>query len=209
MKDLFRATPFLVTFLGLLFLLQPAGVGYSTSLEIKDDLENLNSNFIAGRRIRFRLRPGERHTRVQPSAIRSVLSRFRPRTIKIGSTEFTIGSHEMRHILEQHHPRYYNNDNINKKTETFFRRDMTPDSIADTIESILRDPRYTQEALKLPVGKVNKIDVMHRERVGNRIIEIPYCLGVSTLKYTSHPARRLNVIQFYPRAEGLTNCNRL
>ncbi|MBD2740936.1 hypothetical protein [Coleofasciculus sp. FACHB-1120] len=97
--------------------------------------------------------------RIQPNRLRAALSTFRTRRVKIGSTNFTLGPNDMRHILREHHPRFWNlgNPNKKKKVQTFFRENMTVDSISNAVISVANQNRQKLSRIGFGTAQVNGV----------------------------------------------------
>ncbi|WP_449418356.1 EndoU domain-containing protein [Phormidium nigroviride] len=100
--------------------------------------------------------------RIEPSKLKSYLSNFRMRQIRLGSRTITLGRNNFRHILEQHHPRFMNLSHV-KDTQTFFDENMDPDEILDLIETIIKQNRNVFRELpeKLPREGIEIIGVVN------------------------------------------------
>lgn len=117
--------------------------------------------------------------RIQPNRLAAALSRFRPRRVKIGSTNFTLGTSDMRHILREHHPRFWNlgNPNKKKKVQTFFKQSMTVDAVSNAVISVANQNRQKLSKIGLGTDKVRGV-----------VNGVTYVLGV----------KRGRLHQFYP-----------
>lgn len=78
----------------------------------------------------------------------SALHRYRGHKISYGSNIITIDRSSMAHILERHHPSYWNG--TEKAAQTFFDKNMTISDIENAIKSVL-----SQNAVLLRSGKIN------------------------------------------------------
>ncbi len=72
-------------------------------------------------------------------SLRNALQSFRTRTFQAGPNTFHLDRRSMTHILERHHPDFWNGKS--KETQTFFDRSLTPDDIADIAMEGLRQNR--------------------------------------------------------------------
>lgn len=59
--------------------------------------------------------------------------------MKFGQHEFLLDKKGMKHILERHHPSYWNG--TTKTKQTFINNHLTPDDIADIVHSVLKQNR--------------------------------------------------------------------
>ena len=74
-----------------------------------------------------------------PEKVVNTLSNFDSRKMKFGQHEFLLDKKGMKHILERHHPSYWNG--TTKTKQTFINNHLTPDDIADIVHSVLKQNR--------------------------------------------------------------------
>jgi len=79
--------------------------------------------------------------KAEPSKVVNALDNFQSRKLTFGNQSFLIDKRGMKHILERHHPDYW--DGSIKAKQTFLDKDMTIDEVADAIESIMKQNRDT------------------------------------------------------------------
>ncbi|MGW0943685.1 RHS repeat domain-containing protein [Streptomyces sp. NPDC002623] len=72
----------------------------------------------------------------KPGEVAQALSKFSNLRIAIGGERFLLDKTGMKHILNRHHPKYWNF--TVKKMQTFFDESMTPDDIAAAVTSVMR-----------------------------------------------------------------------
>ncbi|WHX88036.1 T7SS effector LXG polymorphic toxin [Bacillus paralicheniformis] len=71
----------------------------------------------------------------------NALSNFKSKKMTFGDQHFLLDKKGMKHILERHHPEYW--DGSVKTTQSFFKKDLSIDDITKAIESILKQNRDT------------------------------------------------------------------
>ncbi|MDC9596950.1 hypothetical protein [Xenorhabdus anantnagensis] len=69
------------------------------------------------------------------------LKKFKSKTFQFGNNTFKLEKSGMKHILERHHPYYW--DGSTKPKQSYFTCDMTVINIADAIYSIMKQNRDT------------------------------------------------------------------
>ena len=74
--------------------------------------------------------------KVPPSAVINALSKFKSVTMSYGGNSFLLDKSGMKHILERHHPKYW--DGSIKTQQTFFDKNMSIDKVTATIQEIMR-----------------------------------------------------------------------
>jgi hypothetical protein len=84
---------------------------------------------------------------------------FRTRTYIIDKgRKLNLGSNDMKHILERHHPKYWSGQS--KSTQTFFKDRMSIDDVTNAMESVIK-----QNMKELKEFKPNKsVSVMNYSR---------------------------------------------
>ncbi|WP_246246098.1 EndoU domain-containing protein [Paenibacillus lemnae] len=87
------------------------------------------------------LQGAERTGKAEPSDVVNALDNFQSRNFTFGDQSFLIDKRGMKHILERHHPDYW--DGSIKAKQTFLNKDMTINEVADAIESIMKQNRDT------------------------------------------------------------------
>ena len=113
---------------------------------------------------------------IQPNKLSSVLSKFRARNVKIGTTNFTLGNNDMKHILSRHHPEYWNGT-AKEQGQTFFKRSIGIDNVADSVLSVANQNRQSLSKIGRGRGQVQGV-----------VNGIKYILGVENGRFH----------QFYP-----------
>jgi hypothetical protein len=83
---------------------------------------------------------------VTPNKLTAVLSNFRPRTFKFGSKKYFLGTNDVRHILERHHPSYWNG--TSKPKQTFLNQSMSVNEVVNGIEAVVSQNRTKLYRLK-------------------------------------------------------------
>ncbi|MED1126564.1 T7SS effector LXG polymorphic toxin [Bacillus paralicheniformis] len=83
----------------------------------------------------------------------NALSNFKSRKMTFGNRRFLLDKKGMKHILERHHPKYW--DGSVKATQSFFKKDLSTEDIANAIESILKQNRgvLTEKDFRGTTGK--------------------------------------------------------
>jgi len=74
-----------------------------------------------------------------PNLLLRALNSFKPKRIRVGSTDFSLSRNSMRHILTRHHPDYW--DGSSRTVQTFFSRNTSIDDIENAIESVINQNR--------------------------------------------------------------------
>jgi len=74
-----------------------------------------------------------------PDAVVNALKNFETRRYVFGNETFQLDKSGMKHILERHHPDYW--DGSLKEGQTFFDPNMSVDQVADTITLVLEQNR--------------------------------------------------------------------
>lgn len=71
------------------------------------------------------------------NALTAALRGFTTRRYTIGKgRQLNLGSNDMKHILERHHPKYWSGQS--KSTQTFFKDRMSIDDVSEAIESVVK-----------------------------------------------------------------------
>src|SRR5690606_2791577 len=73
--------------------------------------------------------------------VRNALRNFTGRRFTFGNRRFLLDRAGMRHILERHHPAFWNG--TVKAEQTFFSASMRVDAIANAISSVMQQNRTT------------------------------------------------------------------
>ncbi|MBS1911852.1 MAG: DUF4157 domain-containing protein [Bacteroidetes bacterium] len=81
---------------------------------------------------------------LRQSQLRSALARFKNRYYKVGGNNYLLAKSDLEHILERHHPRYW--DESFKKLQTFLDPQMTTGDIGDIVNEVMKQNR--EELLK-------------------------------------------------------------
>lgn len=74
-----------------------------------------------------------------PDKVINALKNFSGKTIKFGSATFQLDKSGMKHILERHHPNYW--DGSVKAAQSFFDRKMSINDIVNAIDSVMKQNR--------------------------------------------------------------------
>ena len=75
----------------------------------------------------------------QPEKVVNSLRSFNSKIFRVGNNIFKLDKSGMKHILERHHPNYW--DGSVKKAQTFFDKSMSIDDIKNAIFSVLKQNR--------------------------------------------------------------------
>ena len=73
------------------------------------------------------------------SALNLLLKFYKGRTWNIGSVQFRLTADKMRHILERHHPAYWNGSR--KKVQSFLPNSWTTETIENAITYVLNSEK--------------------------------------------------------------------
>ncbi|WP_260440967.1 pre-toxin TG domain-containing protein [Parageobacillus thermoglucosidasius] len=79
--------------------------------------------------------------KAEPSKVVNVLANFQSKKFVVDNQTFLLDKRGMKHILERHHPKYW--DGSIKAKQTFLRKNMSIDEIVNAIETIIRQNRDT------------------------------------------------------------------
>jgi Pre-toxin TG len=79
--------------------------------------------------------------KAEPSKVVNVLANFQSKKFVVDNQTFLLDKRGMKHILERHHPEYW--DGSIKAKQTFLRKNMSIDEIVNAIETIIRQNRDT------------------------------------------------------------------
>ncbi|HRJ53115.1 MAG TPA: DUF4157 domain-containing protein [Candidatus Thiothrix moscowensis] len=120
----------------------------------KESIERLGREGVE-RRIRDAVqRAGTRVLRkAPPERIIIAMRNFRSRMFRVGAETFQLDSRGMQHILERHHPRYW--DGTVKETQSFINENLSIDDVADAIQSIMNQNR--DELLRIGTTRAGQI----------------------------------------------------
>lgn len=77
--------------------------------------------------------------KAEPSKVVNALENFQSKKYIFGNQNFLIDKRGMKHILERHHPEYW--DGSIKAKQTFLKEDMSIDEVANAIEFIMKENR--------------------------------------------------------------------
>lgn len=80
---------------------------------------------------------GDAEVLVHNSGCLAVLKNWRPRTFRYGDTTLVLQRGRMQHILERHHPTYFDPEQAKQRND-LFRESRTPDDIVDLIDQVVR-----------------------------------------------------------------------
>jgi Glu-tRNA(Gln) amidotransferase subunit E-like FAD-binding protein len=79
--------------------------------------------------------------KAEPNKIINALSKFKGKKMLFGDKTFLLDKSGMKHILERHHPNFWNGSI--KKTQSFFDENMSIDDITNAIHDIMKQNRDT------------------------------------------------------------------
>ncbi|OPH47371.1 hypothetical protein BC351_40160 [Paenibacillus ferrarius] len=79
--------------------------------------------------------------RARPKSVVNALSNFSSTTMTFGNNKFLLDKSGMTHILERHHPSYW--DGSVKSSQTFFNENLSIDDISNGIQSVMNQNRQT------------------------------------------------------------------
>ena len=75
----------------------------------------------------------------QPERVINDLRSFQGRTFKFGNETFQLDKSGMKHILERHHPEYWNG--TVKRTQSFLDKNMSIHDVADAVIEVMKQNR--------------------------------------------------------------------
>jgi hypothetical protein len=126
---------------------------------IKSSPDNINAIEINNSHIIAIRRHGKLPIPIQSNRnrIRAFISQsgFKPRKVKMGSTLFTLGINDMRHVLTRHHPKFWKGES--KGTQTFFNANMTAGEISEAIFTVAKQNRQKLGKIGGGSGKVEGV----------------------------------------------------
>lgn len=110
--------------------------------------------------------------RAPPERVINALRTFSSRTFRAGSETFQLDSRGMKHILERHHPRYW--DGSVRQPQSFFDEHLSIDDIANAIRAVMSQKRQQlmqigatrQGQIRGTWGGVTYVLGLNRGRVG-------------------------------------------
>lgn len=79
--------------------------------------------------------------KANPEKVVNALSNFQSREMTFGNQQFLLDKKGMKHILERHHPEYWNG--TVKKSQTFLDKNLSVDDVANIIQSVMKQNRDT------------------------------------------------------------------
>ncbi|WP_232697567.1 EndoU domain-containing protein [Brevibacillus daliensis] len=79
--------------------------------------------------------------KAEPSKVVNALENFQSKKFTFDNQNFLLDKRGMKHILERHHSEYW--DGSIKAQQTFLKKDMSIDEVANAIESIMKQNRDT------------------------------------------------------------------
>ncbi|QUI20894.1 hypothetical protein HZI73_00585 [Vallitalea pronyensis] len=79
--------------------------------------------------------------KANPDAVINALSDFKGKKMLFGDKTFLLDKSGMKHILERHHPSFW--DGSIKKAQSFFDKNMSVDDVSDAIHDIMKQNRDT------------------------------------------------------------------
>ena len=80
----------------------------------------------------------------QPEKVINDLKNFSGKDYHIGNQTFKLDKSGMKHILERHHPEYW--DGSVKSQQSFFDKKMSISDISDAIDSVMKQNRNVLES---------------------------------------------------------------
>ncbi|MCK4823662.1 hypothetical protein KA005_48365, partial [bacterium] len=110
--------------------------------------------------------------RAPPERIIAAMRGFRSRIFRAGSETFQLDSRGMQHILERHHPHYWNGSV--ERTQSFLSEHLSVDDVADAINAVMSQNRQqlirigttVQGQIRGLWGGVTYVLGLNRGRVG-------------------------------------------
>ncbi|ENH98123.1 transposase [Gracilibacillus halophilus YIM-C55.5] len=79
--------------------------------------------------------------KANPEKVVNALSNFQSRKMTFGNQQFLLDKKGMKHILERHHPEYWNG--TVKKSQTFLDKNLSVDDVANITQSVMKQNRAT------------------------------------------------------------------
>ncbi|HAT5562207.1 TPA: hypothetical protein JAD51_003611 [Proteus mirabilis] len=79
--------------------------------------------------------------KAKPYDVVNELKNFQGKDFHFGNETFKLDKSGMKHILERHHPEFW--DGSIKNTQSFFNKDMSVNEITNAIESVMKQNRET------------------------------------------------------------------
>ncbi|PZT84502.1 MAG: hypothetical protein DI630_37005 [Gordonia sp. (in: high G+C Gram-positive bacteria)] len=118
-----------------------------------------------------------RYSKAPASRVTNALKSYRSLNFRAGSHTFKLDKSAMKHILERHHPKYWNG--TTKKTQTFFNANMSLNDVRSLVHAAMK-----QKASTLRSQGTNATFT-----VSGRVDGVNYTMRIS----------KGRVVQFYPR----------
>jgi len=89
--------------------------------------------------------------------IANALKGFKNRKIKIGNQDILLSKDKMKHILERHHPKYW--DGSTKNIQSFLDKNMSVDDVTNVVTQVLKKNSATlmKGNTKIPDTVVNGV----------------------------------------------------
>jgi hypothetical protein len=84
---------------------------------------------------------GKGINKANPEKVVNALSNFQSRKMTFGNQQFLLDKKGMKHILERHHPEYWNG--TVKKSQTFLDKNLSVDDVANITQSVMKQNRGT------------------------------------------------------------------
>ncbi|WP_017551812.1 LXG domain-containing protein [Heyndrickxia coagulans] len=78
-------------------------------------------------------------TKAQPEKVINALSNFQSRKITFGNQQFILDKKGIKHILERHHPKYWNGSI--KKSQTFLHKNLSLEDISSIVQGVMQQNR--------------------------------------------------------------------
>jgi hypothetical protein len=116
-------------------------LGGLAALRVRVDPNSLGSNL---GNVRFRPTAG--------ATLRNMLRGFETRTFQAGSNTFRLDRRGMTHIMERHHPDYWNGSRT--ETQTFLDRSLSADDVADIAMEGMRQNRDALASMRVTTNRV-------------------------------------------------------
>ncbi len=127
-----------------------------------------------------RYAPGNKPLRVaHPSKLKNALSKFRGKNYHVAGNTFKLTKNGMKHILERHHPKYWNGSGIRKQNQSFFSHKTSVKQVESAINSVMKQNH--SKLAKIGSRGVGSVTGTHKG--------VTYVLGVN----------KGQIGQFYPK----------
>ena len=111
----------------------------TTANIIEENADSINLNRIDTNQPMQTTGAGSQLRPANPSRVVNDLRSFSTRTFRFGNETFQLDKSGMKHILERHHPRYWNG--TTRSRQTFLDRSMSIDGVADAVLEVMKQNR--------------------------------------------------------------------